>query len=216
MNLSLALRRHGRVALFALSCGLPLAAPATPVGAAAATAARDIANLGQAQSKAALEGYLATLRKSPDDLDALRSAGILLHQISRTEPERERVEQAERYLKQAAGLAPDDREIAGWLGSVTTMKALFETDPGKQTFWVKLGTRQMDKAIDQAPELPILRLIRGNNSLELPPFLKRTRFAVEDFNRYVALCAAQTCPKELVDDAREKAKRAQKIVEDTK
>jgi hypothetical protein len=50
----------------------------------------------------------------------------------------------------------------------------------------------------------------------LPPFLKRTRFAVEDFNQYLAICSRRSCPAEAVEEAKTKIKQAQKIVEETK
>lgn len=162
------------------------------------------------------EQTLAELRRSieseSNNFETLRDAGIILHQISRGEVTQEWVEEGEDYLKRARKLRPDDLETQAWLGSITTMKAQFVSDPGKQTFFVKLGTRLMDGAIRKAPDDPLLRLIRGYNSMELPAFLKRTRFAVDDFGHYLALCETAECPPHQVELARSSLEQARKIV----
>jgi hypothetical protein len=178
--------------------------------------ALDVVNLSGKEAALALEQLQGELKKSPNDFESLKSAGILLHQMSRATPNKEQVELGDKYLKQASQIKPTDAETKAWQGSITTMKALFETDPGKQTFFVKLGTRAMDAAIQQDPENQVVRLIRGNNSLALPPFLKRTQFAVEDFQKYLSLCSKQKCPPPVVEDAKQKIAQAQKIVAESK
>jgi hypothetical protein len=165
-------------------------------------AAQDVINLKGAEAQKTLQTLLARAKANPTDVAAHKSAGILLHQINRATPTADGVEQGERLLKAASQADPGDAETQAWLGSIVTMKALFETDPGKQTFLVKLGTRSMDSAIQRAPENLIVRLVRANNSMELPAFLNRTRFAVEDFERYIALCASRTCPADELQAAR--------------
>jgi tetratricopeptide (TPR) repeat protein len=167
-----------------------------------------------AEAKAALTAFESRLKTHPDDVEALKSAGILLHQMARAKPNKPQVEQGEAYLKKAAQLDPKDVQTTAWLGSITTMKALFETDPGKQTFFVKVGSRAMDQAVQRDPDNRVVRLIRANNSMELPPFLKRTQFAVEDYSRYLALCQRQACARGEVDEAKQKLAAAQKIVKD--
>jgi tetratricopeptide (TPR) repeat protein len=184
--------------------------------AAAPALAADTQDLKGAEARAALAKYEAAIKAKPDDAEALKSAGILLHQMSRPDAKKDRVETAEGYLKRAQKLKPDDPETAAWLGSVVTMKALFETDPGKQTFFVKSGTRLLDKAIQQAPDNTVVRLTRAYNSLELPPFLMRTKFAVEDFKYYLDLCAKRPCPPDYVADARAKLAVAEKTVADNR
>ncbi|CAI8936659.1 tetratricopeptide repeat protein [Methylocaldum szegediense] len=174
--------------------------------------AANVIYLKGAEAKDALAKYEAALRQNPDDFEALKSAGIILHQLSRAEPDKQRVETAEQYLKKAQKLHPEDQEVVGWLGSVITMKALFETDPGKQTFFVKSGTRLLDKAVQKDPDNLVVRLTRAYNSMELPVFLKRTSFAVVDFKHYLALCESRECPAEQLADARGKLAEAEKIL----
>ena len=154
----------------------------------------------------------AELTRTPDKVEALKIAGILLHQIARNDPQREDVERAERHLKRARELSPDDHEIAAWLGSVTTMKALFETDPGRQTLWVKVGAKLMDAAVKAVPDNLVVRLVRANNSIELPAFLRRARFGVEDFDYYIDACGKQACGAAQIEEARQKLKVAQQRV----
>jgi len=166
------------------------------------------------EAKAALTQYEARISANASDVDALKSAGIILHQLNRGHADPQQVSKAEGYLEKAKDLQASDQETAAWLGSLTTMKALFETDPGQQSFYVKLGTRMLDKAIQKAPDNLVVRLTRAYNSLELPPFLKRTKFAVEDFKHYLKLCEAQSCPQPYVSDAASKLAAAEKILAD--
>lgn len=194
--------RRPRAATLAL-----LAALALPAAAAA-----DVIDLTGAEAEQSLAALRATIAAEPDNFAARRDAGIILHQRARTEPREDTVTASEGYLKEALALRPDDLETQAWLGSVTTMKAIFLTDPGKQTFFVKLGTRQLDQAVRAAPDDPLLRLIRGHNSMELPVFLKRTRFAVEDFTHYLALCQTRDCPPHRVTEAQRRLAEAQATV----
>ncbi len=167
--------------------------------------------MNAAEARAALAPINAELARSPDNVEMLKTAGILLQQAARSDAKRDDVELAERRLKRARELSPDDQEIAAWLGSVTTMKALFETDPGRQTLWVKVGAKLMDAAVKAVPDNLVVRLVRANNSIELPPFLRRARFGVEDFGYYLDACGKQVCGATQVEEARQKLKRAQQL-----
>ena len=188
-----------------------IAALFAAAAAAHAGAQRDVINLKGNEARAALTELQAQLKAAPADFEANKSAGIVLHQISRSAPDKAQVELGEKYLKQASQVNPQDAETAAWLGSITTMKAIFETDPGKQTFFVKLGARAMDTAVAQAPDNLVVRLVRANNSIELPPFLKRSRFAIDDYQHYLALCEKQACPASEVTAAKTNLKLAQKL-----
>jgi hypothetical protein len=171
----------------------------------------DVIKITGNEAQAELARLQTQLKTTPTDFEANKSAGIVLHQISRSAPDRTKVELSEKYLKQASQANPKDQETAAWLGSITTMKAMFETDPGKQTFFVKLGARAMDTAVATAPDNLVVRLIRANNSIELPAFLKRSRFAVEDYQHYLALCEKQACPAAEVTTTKANLKLAQKL-----
>ncbi|MCD2451458.1 hypothetical protein GO003_013770 [Methylicorpusculum oleiharenae] len=166
------------------------------------------------EAQTALHQFEAKIKENPNDFEALKSAGIILHQLSRTHADKQQISTSENYLKSAKALQENDPETSAWLGSVTTMKALFESDPGKKTFFVKLGTRLLDKAVQTAPDNTVVRLTRAYNSLELPAFLMRTKFAVEDFKHYLKQCESQGCPQEYIADANAKLAEAEKILVD--
>lgn len=207
------------LALITLLASALASAPMAPASADPATSEApteathdDLIDLTGDAATQALAALRTTIAASPDDFEAQRDAGIILHQRARTDPKEDTVLASEGYLKAAHALRPDDLETSAWLGSVTTMKAIFISDPGKQTFFVKLGTRQMDQAVRAAPDDPLLRLIRAHNSMELPVFLKRTRFAVEDFSHYLELCKTQYCPPHRVAEATERLAEARSTV----
>lgn len=182
-----------------------------------AAAPQPVFDLKGEEAKTALSSYSARIQAKQDDFDALKNAGILLHQMNRFgSPNKEYVMKGEEYLKKAKQLSEDDQEVVAWLGSIVTMKAMFENDPGKQMFFVKQGSNYLDTAVKKAPDNMVVRLTRAYNSLELPAFLKRTRFAVEDFNYYINWCTQHTCPAGQLAEAKDKLKAAQKIVTENK
>lgn len=159
-----------------------------------------------------LEELRELIKTDANNTQALKDAGIILHQLNRGSPNKTSVEEGEKYLKQALRNAAGDVETLAWLGSIITMKAQFDTDPGRQTFFVKSGSQKMDAAVRKAPDNIVVRLTRAYNSLEIPPFLKRTRFAVEDFQHYLKLCEQQTCIEKDVTAAKQGLVAAQKII----
>jgi len=159
---------------------------------------------------------LAELTKVIDSGNATakdyKDAGIIIHQINRTDMQIANVKKGEKYLKKAAKLDPKDHETKAWLGSTITMKAPFVDDPGKKTLYVKMGSRKMDTAIRKQPDNLRIRLIRGFNSIEIPAFLKRTRFAVEDFNHYLTLCEKGQCHPQEVEKVKTGLQFAQTVL----
>ncbi len=178
----------------------------------ASAMAENVIYLSGDAAKQRLEVAQQAIKADPNNVKELKNAGILMHQMNRKDANAEYVELAEKYLKDALKLNPSDFETMAWLGSVITMKAMFESDPGKQTLFVKMGSKKMDKAIKKDPENKVVRLTRANNSMELPPFLKRTRFAVEDFEVFLKLCETQVCEEHEVQEANTKLAQAKSIV----
>ncbi|NQU64836.1 MAG: hypothetical protein HQ517_11235 [SAR324 cluster bacterium] len=104
---------------------------------------------------------------------------------------KETVEKAERYLNPAVKENPGDYELMATHGSVLAMKAAFEKSSTRQMMYVKKGTRKMDRALKKDPDNIGALLQRGNNSLGLPIFLKRTHFAQKDFKHILDLVGDQ-------------------------
>ena len=176
------------------------------------TAAEAVFDLRGDAAQQRLQELREVLKADANNTQALKDAGIILHQLNRGAPYKAMVEEGEKYLKLALRNAADDVETLAWLGSITTMKAQFDTDPGRQTFFVKSGSQKMDAAVRKAPDSVVVRLTRAYNSLEIPPFLKRTRFAVEDFQHYLKLCEQQTCAEKDIAAAKAGLTQAQTIV----
>lgn len=97
------------------------------------------------------------------------------------EPSAEMTKKADLVLNKATQNLPKDMELMAAHGSILTMYARFETETSKQLHFLKKGLRKMDRAIKKDPENIGALLQRGNNSLVLPPFLKRAHFARKDF-----------------------------------
>lgn len=174
--------------------------------------AENVIYLEKKEATRALQSLRDQLTKDPNNIIAAKNAGIILHQKSRKKPTQENIIEAERYLKKANRANKTDAETLAWLGSVTTMKAQFEKDPGRQTFFVKSGTNKLDKAVLMEPDNKVIRLTRAYNSLEIPPFLGRTRFAIVDFEHYFKLCELSACADFELNAAREGNKLAKQII----
>jgi tetratricopeptide (TPR) repeat protein len=138
-----------------------------------------------------LEKLKKELKQNPSDFTLLKQAGIALHQLNRAKPDLAKLDEANKYFDAALKIKKDDPQVMAWLGSLTTLRAKLETNSGKQTFYVKLGTKQLDKAVKLDPNNIMVLNVRGYNSIELPVFFKRARLGVEDFSKILQLCKAQ-------------------------
>ncbi len=108
---------------------------------------------------------------------------------------KETVEKAEQYLKPAVKENPGDYELMATHGSVIAMKAAFEKSSIRQMMFVKKGTRKMDRAVKKDPDNVGALLQRGNNSLGMPVFLKRTHIAQKDFQHILELVGDEKGPE---------------------
>lgn len=108
---------------------------------------------------------------------------------------KETVEKAEQYLKPAVKANPGDYELMATYGSVIAMKAQFEKSSIRQMMYMKRGTRKMDRAVKKDPDNIGALLQRGNNSLRLPVFLKRTHIAQKDFKHILELVGDRKGPE---------------------
>ena len=113
--------------------------------------------------------------------DTLRVLAMVESVVAADNMTRVSVENANKVLERASKAFPSDYELMAARGSVLTMLANFETLTAKQLRYVKKGTRLMDRALKKDPDNIGARLQRGNNSLNLPPFLSRAHYAKRDF-----------------------------------
>lgn len=119
---------------------------------------------------------------------ALRELAMIYAVIAGLDdPEKATTLKAEGLLKKASIRMPGDYELMAAHGSVLTMLARYEKSSARQLHFVKKGFRKMDRAIRKDPDNIGALMQRANNSLAMPPFLKRVHFAQKDFQRVLAL-----------------------------
>ena len=125
----------------------------------------------------------ASLKRNPKNLIALRELGIIEHMrvVEGKETEPKLITSAYELLKKAYLQDKTHPLTMAYYGSITTMMALTTERQMSKLKHVKSGTRKLDKAVRLVPDDVNVRMVRGNNSLGLPKFLKRSRLAVKDF-----------------------------------
>lgn len=77
---------------------------------------------------------------------------------------------------------PDQPVALVYWGCLVTMQAGGEMTLGERTDLLRRGFAAMDRAVELAPEDPVIRLVRGVNALQLPRIINRRREAAEDFH----------------------------------
>jgi tetratricopeptide (TPR) repeat protein len=122
----------------------------------------------------ALAELEAAARARPTDVPALVELG-------RSYAERGRIADALALLERAVTLEPKNPAARVWLGSVQVRMARTTQDPGAQLQWVKKGTRTMDEAVEEFPDVPIVYLVRGMTGVQLPDQFRRYRLSIRDF-----------------------------------
>ncbi|WP_444912803.1 hypothetical protein [Microbulbifer sp. PAAF003] len=91
------------------------------------------------------------------------------------------VEKLEALMQSLVESLPDDPELNAALGSTTSFKSSFYLDRlAKLSLFSRRGNRMMDRAVKQSPFNLGARLQRGISCANMPAFLKRARYAVED------------------------------------
>ncbi len=138
----------------------------------------------------ALKGRAAELQQrldqNPSDYEALRGLGIVYHSMA-LKDSNAYAKKAVQYLEQANQKKFDDTVVLCYLGSAYTLLAKDASDVSSKMSNVSKGIGLMDKAVRIAPDDISVRLIRANNSKNLPKFLNRRSVAYEDFEHLSSL-----------------------------
>ncbi|WP_226647807.1 hypothetical protein [Microbulbifer variabilis] len=93
----------------------------------------------------------------------------------------EQVESLEEKMAQLKRSLDNDPELNAALGSTISFRSSFYIDQlAKLSLFSRRGNRMMDRAVKQAPFNLGARLQRGISCANMPAFLKRARYAVED------------------------------------
>lgn len=119
------------------------------------------------------------LKKHPSDINTLKVLGIAYHNLS-VIGKKGACGKAFSILTRAYELAPNDYEILVYLGSTRTLMGRDAIIPFAKLYQVNKGCRIMDEAISKAPDNIVVRLTRANNSLALPEFFNRAKYAEKD------------------------------------
>lgn len=129
-----------------------------------------------ARRLSALQSQLAT---NAMNIPVLLQLGDLCHDEGvRDNPKA--VKLAEQYLLKVLELDPTNAMGRVLYGSTLTMKGRDAIWPPTQVGYVKDGNREMDAAVQLAPQDAIVRFNRVNNNFHMPKFLGREGVVKED------------------------------------
>ncbi len=119
------------------------------------------------------------LKNHPEDIESLKILGIAYHNLS-VIGKKGVCKKAFSALTKAYELKPHDDEILVYLGSVHTLLGRDAIIPYVRLYQVNKGCWIMDKAVSRSPDTIMVRMTRANNSLALPFFFNRLRYAEKD------------------------------------
>ena len=138
---------------------------------------------GEPSQAAAVPPMQATRAGSPEEpspaFKALRERGIALHDEARDGDESaagKAVEQLERYLDRFS----NDGEARAWLGSAYAMMGRDASSVVNKMRYTNRGLRHLDRALDAAPRMFTVRLIRARVHSSLPKMFGRGDAALDD------------------------------------
>jgi hypothetical protein len=122
----------------------------------------------------------AELKNSPTNQNLLFKLGDLCHDEA-TNDNREATKLAEKYFLQLLALDPQNARARVLYGSTLTMKARDAFWPTTQMSYVNAGIKEMDAAVNLAPDDPVVRLARAVNNVHMPKFLGREEIVRADY-----------------------------------
>lgn len=138
----------------------------------------------------ALKARAAELQKrldqNPSDDDVLKNLGIVYYAAA-LKDSKAYAKKAIQYLDQAYQKKSEDAEVLCYLGTTYTLLAKDASDLSSMTSNTNKGIGFMDKAVRMDPDNISVRMIRANNSKNLPKFLNRRSVAYEDFEHLASL-----------------------------
>jgi tetratricopeptide (TPR) repeat protein len=137
------------------------------------------------------------LRKDPKNLSIIHQLAHIYHHKA-LHKEKGALRRAEKFFKKARKALPQDMVILAWYGSLLTIKARDAWFPPMKLYYLRRGISMLDKAVKSAKDNITIRMIRANNSLNLPAFTKRLNIAIEDFKYLLNISKNRDLPKELL------------------
>lgn len=142
------------------------------------------------REKAALQEFVQQLenktKSHSSSIKKFKMLGIAYHNLA-TLKIKDASRKAVAYLQKAHSLSPNDDEVQAYLGSATTMVGRDSWNILTKISNVNKGIKMMDQAVARLPENIAVRMVRANNSLDLPKFFKRKEIAKKDFQHLETL-----------------------------
>jgi len=133
-----------------------------------------------------IKAFEDSLQMNPTNTRILLKLGVLYHKLG-VQGDKKAVKKAEDLFKRLLELEPENAEAHSWYGSVLTLKGRDAWLPISKMRYVNSGIKEMDKAVQLAPDNITVRMIRANNSLALPELFHRTEVAITDFEYLLSL-----------------------------
>lgn len=176
----------------------------------AASPAIPITDLYKLQNERELKQAVREYEKL-DTYDALKRSGIAYHNLATLKIDGAS-EKAVQFLKRASDMKPTDSITLAYLGSATTMTARDSWNVFTKMEEANRGFNLLDKAVVLDPNNAVLRVLRINNSLQVPDFLGRKRIVKPDFAKIEQLLAENPnqLDPETVADVRKKVGKLDK------
>ena len=121
-------------------------------------------------------------RITSSDIQKLKMLGIAYHNLA-TLKVKDASRKAVAYLQKVYSLSPNDNEVQAYLGSATTMAGRDSWNVLTKIGTVSKGIKMIDDAVVRMPDSIVIRMVRANNSLDLPDLFKRKEIAKKDFQQ---------------------------------
>lgn len=136
----------------------------------------DINGLTQLLNKSEAEAA-----NNPDDVEALRAAGIAAHQLALFHG-KGYAEKSVSYLQKIVDKDRNDALALAYLGSAHALVARDASVIMTKISNVNKGLSLLNRAVRLAPEDFVVRMVRGSVIFELPSMFKKPENAIEDFS----------------------------------
>jgi tetratricopeptide (TPR) repeat protein len=138
------------------------------------------------------------LKEDPKNVSIIHQLAHIYHHKALYYKEKGALKKAERFFQKTHKAFPKDVVILAWYGSLLTIKARDTWFPLMKLYYLRRGISMLDKAVKSAEDNIAVRMVRANNSLNLPAFTKRLNIAIKDFKYLLRINKIKELPKELL------------------
>jgi len=146
------------------------------------------------RDKESLQDFIQKTEKevgiTSSDAQKIKMLGIAYHNLAIFKV-KDASRKAVAYLQKADSLSPNNDEVRAYLGSATTMMGRDSWNVLTKIGAVNKGIKIIDDAVVRMPDNIVIRMVRANNSLDLPDLFKRKEIAKKDF-QYLEMLVAKS------------------------